>query len=339
MPSPYVVCGTITEIEATPGSDTLWAIKQCNNGGVYKLVSYEPGVGWTPYTLPAATNPTQINDLAMVPETDGWALDVANGPARWNGTAWTRVTDDAFQPGDHPSRISATGPNNVWISGTRQVGTDHQFMAWRWDGADWHEVALPSDAGTIRDIVALGASDVWLSSDATRFDAQGAFAQAIALHWDGADWTPMPVGGRWSVVGTNLVASSTSSLWMTAGDTDGSTTLMHFDGQAWGPVPTPNDLPGVPYPRLDVSPTGDLWTIQTIAESAWPQHFALAQTDGATWSWTDQPPQVCNFRKMVQLRDLEVVSDDSVYAVGTCTFRTFFYTLAFHYDGSTWTRI
>lgn len=333
-PSPYEVCGTITEAEAAPSSNMLWTIRQCNSG-VDKVVAYHSGNGWTPYILPGTRSTMQLNDLAVVSDTDVWVLDAGRvGPVHWDGNEWTRVTDDVFHPGDRLVRVSQSAANNVWIVGFRfdpDVG-DYRFLTWHWDGASWHEVMLPANAGVARDIVALSPTDVWVSSD-----VQGAPTQAFAWHWDGASWTNYPVGTGSSRVGTNLVASSSSDVWMAVAY-GVATELWHWNGQSWNVSSVPDDLPGNMGPRIDTAPNGDLWTIQTVGEFL-PQDFLLAHTDGASWDW-DGPPQVCNFRKTVLLRDLEVMSNDGVYAVGGCSFRSaYVYTLAFHYDGSSWTRI
>ncbi len=105
----------------------------------------------------------------------------------------------------------------------------------------WEVQETPASSMDVRDIAAIGPSNVW---------AIGSLGPTpAALHYDGSAWTQIPVpapAGSSRVVLNGVGGTLTSDAWAvgTAVWPDGSLTevLEHWDGATWSVVPPPTPL-------------------------------------------------------------------------------------------------
>lgn len=325
VPAPYKVQGWLTEIESTPGSDTLWSIKQVGaaDDGNYQLAAYRPGSGWTAYDVPAGPHRTYVTDIGMASETDGWATGGENGMLRWDGTSWERQQIAAMGSGDYAESVSVAGADDVWVVGSHRVDSStYAARAWHFDGTGWSRATIPLGADdTIDDVLAVGADDVWISGSSW----DGGADTALTLHWHGGWWQqePLPGNPSWTV---QLAASSPDSVWLVA--SDGTNRLLRWDGTRWSVAAQAGEPPYDPV-AIDTVPGGDMWSFNS--------YRYLSRTDGTSWSWDKLNPS-CQWDRDYGMGDIEVVAPDDIYIVGACWgWRT--YTAAYHFDGEHFTRI
>ena len=256
------------------------------------------------YRVQSFTNGTPFgqmsNEVAVTPE--GWY-------APWS-TAVTATTTGA----PDAEAVWGSGPNDVWIGGTR--GT-----LLHWDGSAWTNV--PSGTtNTLRAIWGSGPSDVWAVGDS-----------GTALHWDGAAWSAAAVP---TVAGADG-PSDLSSVWVD-GPTDawavgiasqypyGVPALLHWDGQSWTNQAPPAGLAALSEASLKSiwgSGPNDVWVVATF--SGGNDSDDIFHYDGTSWSTAASIP--ANYG----LVSLWGSGADDVWATGDG--------ITLHWDGTSWTAV
>lgn len=324
IPSPYKVQGSLNRIESTPGSTTLWASKMVRNP---RVVSFKPGTGWTPYTMPGGE--TLIWDIAMASESNGWAVS-SDQLYHWNGTGWVARNPAAMGDDAAFGEIGLSGPNDVWITGWHLTeDTGYVPALWHYNGNGWQELTYPVGPGEqISRPLALSPTDVWLIG---RRQINGE-DRAFTLHWNGTTWTEVPVPPS-IAPNDDLTASSPNSIWGTLGAVgESDIRLVHWDGTEWSETVQPPDWLGGPF-WIDALPGGDVWGVGWAVNN----DDYLMRTDGTSWQrW--KVPDRCEFERKLSIYDVKVVSAHEVYVVGLCQ-ATYEYTVAMRFNGTSWTRV
>ncbi|MET9220562.1 VCBS repeat-containing protein [Streptomyces sp. NPDC003300] len=209
--------------------------------------------GWKT-TLSGATAAGSLHSVTSVDADHAWASgrgSDGNGVLmRWDGQAWSAVTDPALPQVDSWSAVSAASADDVWAYGSKptfSAGTQHlvHFDGTRWEvvptaGAfdrawievpikavpgrlfkggnalytysdgAWQTFALPAGVD-IRGIDALSANDAYATG--MQFPVEG--GHPVAYHWDGTTWTLMPQPPAPAVVTMATVAAvSPDSVYM-----------------------------------------------------------------------------------------------------------------------------
>jgi WD40 repeat protein len=192
------VSPTYTIVAATAGEDgytMLW-----------------DGRTWHVSPLPAPEHHlhVSIRGLGMA-GTQPWAVGQTGGSGygnpvylKWTGAIWQFVpmhTIDYEVP--TPASVSGDSPFDVWATGDWNSGgfvlthsTGHDFY--------YHHLPLPASLhASLADIEAFSPTDVWAVGGATRVQSlpckEVAHALALVEHWDGHEWTSVPVRGLASV--------------------------------------------------------------------------------------------------------------------------------------------
>jgi hypothetical protein len=110
----------------------------------------------------------------------------------------------------------------------------------------WRRVAIPDSAGADRFLFGVGASsstDAWAVGSVRR---SGGPARTLALHWDGEVWStvPTPSAGSGDAFLNAVAVVSPSDAWAgglwRASDGLARTLVMHWDGERWSLVDSPN---------------------------------------------------------------------------------------------------
>ena len=216
---------TVT-IPGTPGFTADWvsasSAKNVWVGGQKKKSSTRAtvvyrwnGKRWSKIPLPAQT---ALLGVTVLSPTNVWAYGLSGKITydlfHWTGKKWHYYLDNStnFIPQD----LSASGPNNVWVSGFKWSGNKRLVAAYRWNGTAWHSVKMSHPVTyTGPSVTAVSASNVWIGWDTT--------TSQRALHWDGHRWHTMTVpvdgntsdivpdgkGGYWFGAGASLTKKST----------------------------------------------------------------------------------------------------------------------------------
>lgn len=144
------------------------------------------GARWKKIPMPAMTFLQGV--VALAPD-NVWAFGdsgtVADDIFHWNGSKWRYylASDTNFIP----QGISATGPENVWVSGFARSGRKQVIAAYRWRRGAWHPVRMPHpvfDNGG-PNVTAVSPANVWIGWDDN--------TNAHALQWDGRRWHTVTV--------------------------------------------------------------------------------------------------------------------------------------------------
>jgi hypothetical protein len=156
------------------------------------LLAHWDGSTWT-----SADSPTSMTLRALWgsgPDSV-WAVGDAGAALKWDGAAWT--TADAGVQADLLD-VHGSSDNHVWA-----VGDDCTVTTW--NGSTWTPMDFdgPTDAPfdyqvtNVKEVLAFAEDDVWLRATAElpaeppdELPIQG----CLLFHWDGSDWTEMPVG-------------------------------------------------------------------------------------------------------------------------------------------------
>jgi hypothetical protein len=310
-----------------------------------------------------------FNAVAAISNTDAWAVGYQNdnnlNQARtltqhWNGTSWTPIKSP--NPGTTPdctnsvtgnflNAVAAVATNDVWAVGFSFTCTSLlKPMALHWNGNQWKVVPTPklntNDNAALNGILAFASDNIFAVGYQP---ASNGAVQTLIEHWDGSAWTvvPSPNANNSGNVLSSISAASPTDIWavgdQVAPGIEVRTLALHFDGNIWSVVPTPNPVGGsqsdqnvltsvVAVAPNDVTSVG--FTVANFTELTMAQHW-----DGHTWSVVPTPNRSTVVGSFNTLRGVTAVSPTDLYAVG------FFadsasagqqLTLILHFDGSRW---
>jgi hypothetical protein len=160
------------------------------------------GTTWTT----TITQTVEVTDLWGSSSSDVYASGIF-GMSRWNGGAWTEISDTAVEQAE---AMWGFGANDVWAVG------DFGTLA-HWNGQAWTDT-LPADDDRFQEdhtsVWGAASDDVW---------AVGDFG-AIS-HWDGRRWSQRQVGDFPYHPFLNKVhGSSASDIWVVGLSSDGKNT-------------------------------------------------------------------------------------------------------------------
>ena len=188
--------------------------------------------------------------------------------------------------------------------------------------------ALGASNGTLADLATLTSQDVW----AVGGDQSWMGLRPLVEHWDGKDWTVVPVPQIDDATLARVVAFAPDDLLATGACGDGRPLVLHWDGERWNTMADPSFAEGL------VGATG---VVATGKNQAWAVGYAtygphssqaimwIAHWDGARWT---RDPQFDNDELQIatggRLDTVLAVSPNDLWAVGSSLL---------HGNGSTWT--
>ncbi len=142
------------------------------------------GARWTRIPLPALTDLQEV--LAIAPN-NAWAIGTSGTVPdylfHWNGSRWKYYLHSSVN--FVPQGISASAPDNVWVSGFAYSGRKQIIAAYRWTRGAWHWVRMPHPAfdNGGPNVTAVSPANIWIGwYDNT---------SEHVLHWDGHHWRAM----------------------------------------------------------------------------------------------------------------------------------------------------
>ncbi|MAU00392.1 MAG: hypothetical protein CL608_24890 [Anaerolineaceae bacterium] len=306
-----------------------------------------------------------LNTITAVSPQDLWAVGEhrsSNGSSvqtltmRWNGASWNIVSSPNPDPGRNSLLgVDAVSTNDVWAVGVQAgtTGPNWASLILHWDGNTWSNVAAPDlgSPGTseLRDVAALSSSDVWAVGNASS-PATGWWDQPLAFHWDGSNWSSVPVPAFGTTSQLNAVtAVAPNDVWAvgTTLDSNWKTLVLHWDGSSWTRVNSPN-LGNVGNYLYDIEAlsANEIWAVGAADNGG---STLAMRWNGASWSIVPTPngterPGV----NRSSLTSLSAISPNNVWAVGIQASSTIGsagqpiymgYALIHHWNGSTWSEV
>ncbi len=211
-------------------SSNVWAVGQEFNGSVYRtLIEHWNGTSWVVVKSPNATIDSNVLfGVSAASASNIWAVGYAHvvtfGESlaeHWNGSKWKAVmTPIPANTSPYLKAVATLSKSNAWAVGYSYDNVSHtnSTLIEHWNGTVWSVVTSPSPDPTynfLYAITAVSPTDIWAVGDAG--------TMPLALHWDGANWSQIPL----PTVGTGgdaYGAASTSSgiVWIGGDSTSGS---------------------------------------------------------------------------------------------------------------------
>jgi hypothetical protein len=186
---------SLLAVDGTGGAD-VWAVGEVHAPDPNRersLIEHWDGKRWSVVVAPDAG---RLMSVSAITPDDAWALG-ARSLLRWDGTSWVEVLLPAGSGASFDS-LSASGPENVWIAGTRPgpfIGNNTRgssTVVAHYDGIGW-TVMHPPNPGTsvnnLQGVIASSPTDVWAAGYSSDRGKSSAEATSLIEHWDGRSWT------------------------------------------------------------------------------------------------------------------------------------------------------
>jgi hypothetical protein len=192
-------------------------------------------------------------------------------------------------------------------------------------------------------VSAISRRDVWaVGSRASIFGEEVAFAE----HWDGKAWTESPIEIpelEGSVVWlSDMVAISEQDVWAVGYSSKHSnggsilqTLSVHWDGETWHMILTPNVSPSENrLMGISVVTPNDIWAVGYYRDAQKANKTLVLHWDGRNWTITPSP----NTARHSHLEAVAATGPDSAWAVGYTTNGEVASNRGFvvHWDGASW---
>lgn len=273
--------------------------------------------------------------------------------ARQSEGAWHVVPSPNAPPeplGNTLVDVVALSATDVWAVGYHHNPQYCTFcpapLALHWDGANWSIVQTPVIAQPkvqFTSVAAVSSDDVWVVGHWLNDTALT--AGTLIEHWDGTSWSVVasPNPGMFNALyGVSAVAAD--DVWA-VGDkwlswSQKVPLILHFDGRAWTEV----NYPAIDYGELaSVFALGpdDVWAVGVQGVSSTGIEALTLHFNGTSWSEAAVPFEPGGY---TALYSVSGAAADDVWAVGVYKYQNLqghylSSARAYHWNGSTWTKI
>jgi hypothetical protein len=316
---------TLRAVSAAPDG-TVWAV---GDSGSDSLMMRWNGNSWSVVPSPSpGLSFLDLNGVATVSATDAWAVGVYDVSGNWktltmhwDGGSWTVVPSPSPDPTlNRLDGVTALSGSEVWAVGH---GGATGSLAIRLQGGSWQR-AVSENQGTgenvLNGISARSKSNIWAVGEAED--------RSLTMHYDGSAWTVVPSPNlEYGVRLEDVVTIGPNDAWAvgwsgSAGSLDDVNVAMHWNGQSWTIVPTPQPG-GTEFPdrllAVDAIASNDVWATGIYADD----RSVILHWNGSNWSMTGNDCDTYG-----GLTGITVLSTRIAWAVGnaeTCRF-----------DGTSW---
>ena len=174
-----------------------------------------------------------LDDVAITPSGTAWAIGtplamITGALAKWNGSAWSWVSDPVAGP-YHPLNGIAAGPGGtVFMVGTNNNRPGPPVSA-RWNGSAWKAVSASAPNGSGLNAVAFApGGSAWAAGVASA----GGSEQTLVMRWNGRAWTRVSSPGTHDDL-YGLAFSASNYGWAVGISGSTKTLILHWNGKAW----------------------------------------------------------------------------------------------------------
>lgn len=308
-PSPWA--GVFWAVTALSANDA-WAVGGTMQGSIFDVlpahtqIAHWDGSQWKIVASPdAGAKSNSLQGVAAISASDAWAVGGYSGSddidhqliERWNGSHWAVVAGAATSGATHTGLKAVAripGTNQLWAVGSSSTvhfasPAESRTLIERWDGAAWHLVPSPTLpqgglGGTLRDVVALSATDAWAVGEYATETNQP--SHPLIEHWSGTAWQVVTSSGDAGTL-AGIAASAPAdvrAVGNSVSPTVASGALIEqWNGTAWQAITGPNPNP---------SKTGESYLNGITADSA-GNYWAVGASRNA-------PGQESVFRTLVE---------------------------------------
>ena len=343
---------------AALAANDVWAV------GLYRIETWDEmrpvslhwdGVRWSVVPVPAPSGDVRLVSVAGLAPDNVLAVGRRSIPdgdrtpylVRWNGAAWTTVTDaPGLTPGRIASAVAVAAPSTALVVGTQQGEqspipeyTNDRPWLLQWSGTAWREVNVPGmvvPRNRLNGVAAVSPTDVWAVGNYQ--DVTDEYTPALLLHWDGQAWTrfDLPHFDWTSDILVSAAALSSTDVWAVGGLDDRDTPLaVHWNGVQWTRSPLP------PLSRflnaVAARASDDVWAVGYNNDTAYDQPL-IVHWDGNVWATRPAPSLTSGDATLL---DVAPLARDNVWAVGweTDLVSDQQRPLILHWDGGRWSQL
>ena len=259
------------------------------DGKTWQVVpSPNPGQGENIFEVVAAIAPNTVWALG------NWRTENDSGPfiVNWNGQEWKESRLPEINPQTELYAMSARSSDDIWAVGSSyDPGRGREGVLFmHYNGVDWR--VIPVRTGNLSDalygVTAIAPNDAW----AVGYSFNYGDARAVALHWDGEEWTlnnPPAQGGRQYVLNA-VTAASPSNVWAVGYfrglQANSKPTLLvnRWDGSFWSQmeIESPSEEGSVLLGVASSAPN-DVWAVGYFVASG-QRRTLLMHYDGNSWT-------------------------------------------------------
>ncbi len=346
---------------AAVSTSDVWATGYYLSGGIdHTLAEHWDGSGWQVVSTPSPTTKNDfLNTPVAVATNDVWVVgsqgNNSNGEGagartlieHWNGSGWSVVTSPNVSGANQDILRGAatTSSTDMWAAGRSKVSDGvKRTLIEHWNGSSWQIVSSPNlnDEGDGLDsVAAISSSDAW----AVGSGQLNGTPQSLTEHWNGTSWklvaSPSPGTGGGYPEGTLLwstaASGSSSDVWAVGQYFDGSairTLALHWNGDAWTQVPTPNVGAGENQLRgvVALSPI-NAWAVGWANVSGTFQTL-IEHWDGTSWTVVSSAnaPTGDSY-----LKGIAAISASDIWTGAYSANGGIYQTLTEHWNGTSWT--
>jgi hypothetical protein len=315
--------GSIFKVVPTPNENTnnnllaasasspndIWAVGQ-------STIHFD-GSKWTAFPAPFINgeNTASLQGVVDISPTLAWAVGNQNNNGQslfqqvieqWDGKEWRLFPNPKFPPNSEAIlfAMASTSANDIWAVGNfLQIDKNLDFNLFEhWDGTTWTATTVQVNGGKFESLSGASAdatNDVW----AVGF--QGLAPEILAKHWDGTNWTTATTP---HVAGNNsrlnaVLALTPNDAWAVGFSTPQKpqnaatlTLILHWDGNSWKVVPSPNVGPKSQFQSnsllgLTANSANDIWAFGDYftADGSGQFRTLLLHWDGTSWKIAPSP--------------------------------------------------
>jgi hypothetical protein len=280
------------------------------------------GTQWDDISPPSWGYYNGLGEVEAIRSNDVWAAgSLSANPTlfRWNGTQWLTV------PAPHPGYVAdveARAANDIWVA--FRPGQNASCAVYHWNGTGWRHIL--GNTGCPNAIVPVSATDVLAVGTRVEpdpLDPEMGRNLSHAERWDGSQWQTVPSESP-SREGRNYLLDvaevSPDDIWAVGYYTtyaiDGrhKTLALHWDGEEWNRIPTPNYLGTQTSTLTGVSAisSNDVWAVGYAGDAQYEHSLRglLMHWDGTSWTI------VSDSSTGVLFNSVEMVSATDGWAVG-----------------------
>lgn len=283
--------------------------------------------GTPPTSTPRPPTITNTPTVTNTPNPCGINWNYVSGPST------TRFTD-----------VDAVSADDIWAVGSLDVG--QQSAIAHWNGTAWSLVSHPNpgtNTNYLYSVHALAPDDVWAVGAQ---NSQGSYFDFVTLHWDGSTWSTVttpsipPGPGRNYLYGVS--ATAPDDVWAVGSiqsNTGEHAITLHWDGSAWSISTIVNlNNNGSVLRGVVAIASDDVWAVGRTGTGGAENGYSTftMHWDGTSWEIVASP-NPGGAGVIDALYDVDAVSSDDVYAVGT--YGNYSLTLVLHWNGTAWTQV
>lgn len=296
--------------------DAGWAVGKTVSGNQATLFRWN-GATWQQQPITGNTANKQLNDVAILSNTEGWAVGTNSLFIYWNGFNGNTIKLASNFPVTNLNSISCLSHNNCKAVGNKVNGKS--FIA-HWNGTNW---AQASDNETLPNqdlltIYCIATNDCWAGGTQDTSDA-------VLVHWNGQTWsrdtTLLENTGTGEVPNKNIndiECTNQNDCWAVGNRAKGAKlsnnapNFLHWDGEKWSRFTSfirtgRNRIPNVDLNSISCLADNNCWAVGKASRGS----TTIAHWDGNTW-------QRIETRTLpnIDLNSIHCATNNNCWAVG-----------------------